>query len=131
VGVASLVARGARLDTVLWLAGAGLSVLFLAARRVGGLVTVLLLGVFGGAVAVLGSAGLRTVLAHGSGWFLLVAGFAAVTGEVRRSVDPRSATDAATLQRGTMVPALWWFMVFWLATLAALVYGGAVLLGAL
>jgi hypothetical protein len=39
-----------------------------------------------------------------------------------------TSSDAAVLQRLTLLPDIFWLAVFWLATMSALVYGGVTML---
>jgi len=126
---AVLLVRG-RTAAVLWL-----SLVFL------GLMLLVVANLFG-AVVVLGTGGLlflaaryatgdaQAVAAYTWVWFLLVGGFVHVLefGRARRG-GKDTGSDAVALRGMTRVPATLWVGVFLLGTLAALSYGGAVLLG--
>jgi len=75
----------------------------------------------------------QTLFAYTWTWFLLVGGFRHVL-EFRR-IRPRggkdSDSDAAVLRKMTFLPAPLWVGFFWIATFAALLYGGGILLGML
>ncbi|OLB80588.1 MAG: hypothetical protein AUI14_06100 [Actinobacteria bacterium 13_2_20CM_2_71_6] len=80
-----------------------------------------------------GSRDVQTLFAYTWTWFLLVGGFRHVL-EFRR-IRPRggkdSDSDAAVLRKMTFLPAPLWVGFFWIATFAALLYGGGILLGML
>jgi len=57
-------------------------------------------------------------------WFLLIGGFGHVV-----ALGWGHSADAAALRKASYLPKTLWSGFFWLATLAALVYGGGILLG--
>jgi hypothetical protein len=76
------------------------------------------------------SPGQQTFFAYVWIWFLLIGGFGHVLAfqSERRSGDD-TGSDAYRLRLMTFLPASLWSGFFWLATLAALIYGGGILLG--
>ncbi len=126
----ALLLTGGRTVAVLWL-----SLLFLA------LMMLVVANLFG-AVVLVGTGGLlflaaryatgeaQTVAAYTWVWFLLIGGFLHVLDFRReRAKGPDTGSDAVALRAMTFLPAPLWVGFFWLATLAALLYGAAILLG--
>jgi fatty acid desaturase len=68
----------------------------------------------------------RTVLAYAWVWFLLLGGF--IQTVQYNGTQQGWSADASNLRELTKLPRGFWGMLWWLATLAALVYGGGVLL---
>jgi hypothetical protein len=58
-------------------------------------------------------------------WFLLIGGVRAITGLFWSTHGGSTTSDAAVMQRLTLLPDIFWLAVFWLAAMAALVFGGA------
>ena len=61
-------------------------------------------------------------------WFLLMGGTRKITDLFWVTHGGSASSDAAILQRLTFLPDIFWLAVFWLATMSALLYGGALLL---
>ena len=61
-------------------------------------------------------------------WFLLMGGTRQIPDLFWAMKHGDTSSDAAVLQRLTFLPDVFWLAVFWLAALAALVYGGSLLL---
>jgi hypothetical protein len=81
------------------------------------------------------SADVQQIVAFTWVWVLLINGFVDVVDlrgqrrEARRAGDPDRSSDAYVLGRMTWLPGALWVLFFLLATLAALVLGGSMLLG--
>jgi hypothetical protein len=61
-------------------------------------------------------------------WFLLIGGVRTITSLFWATFRQNPGSDAAVLERLTLLPDVFWLAVFWLGTMAALVYGGATML---
>jgi hypothetical protein len=61
-------------------------------------------------------------------WFLLMGATRNITDLFWVTHAGDSGSDAAVLQRLTWLPDIFWLAVFWLATMSALLYGGALML---
>ena len=61
-------------------------------------------------------------------WFLLIGGVRMITSLFWATFQQDPDSDAAVLEGLTILPDVFWLAVFWLGTMAALVYGGATLL---
>jgi hypothetical protein len=61
-------------------------------------------------------------------WFLLMGGARMIPGLFWATYFDDRTTDAAIMQRLTLLPDIFWLAVFWLAAAAALVFGGAKML---
>jgi hypothetical protein len=120
LGAAKMIQLG-HSDAVLWLTLLLLAVLLLTLRNTFGFVAVLATGLLLYIVARYASAGTATVVAYGVGWFLLLAG-------VRAVVDHRiGAQDADILAGITKVRPSIWVWLWLIVTVAALGFGGAML----
>jgi hypothetical protein len=127
---ALLLVRG-HVTAVLWLS---VVLLFAALLLAGTWWTRLTLVVMGALIVFVlrtTSAGQQTFFAYTWVWFLLIAGF----GDVLVLQNIRSGgkdvrSDAYKLRTMTYLPASLWSGLFWIATLATLVIGGAILFGA-
>jgi len=107
---------------VLWLTLILLAVLLLTVRNAFGFVPVLATGVLIYIVARYGSPGADTILAYGVAWFLLLAGVRVVADH---GVNARDAGKLSDLTR--IRPSIWVWL--WLVlTVAALGFGGGLLL---
>lgn len=122
VGAAALI-RAGYIVAVLWIGLAGTLVVLVGMRRRNfGLVTVAAAFVLLAADAGFTSAAVQVVSAYALTWFLLVSGVRTI---VARGAD---AADAGRLRGMTKIPTGFW-SVLWLAgSVAALVYGAALLL---
>jgi hypothetical protein len=82
-----------------------------------------------------GSTGLQEIVAFTWVWVLLISGVVDVLGlrgirrAMRQAGDRDRSSDAYQLGRMTLLPGALWVLFFLLATLAALVLGGSMLLG--
>lgn len=70
----------------------------------------------------------QLAFAHFWVWFLLIGGVRTITGLFQATSRNDEKSDAAKLAKLTLLPDIFWLAVFWLATMAALIYGGARLL---
>jgi hypothetical protein len=126
---AMLLSKG-HVDAVLYLS---LFFLVLALLRTGnffGGLAVVLTGAMVFVVARYGSSGQQTFFAYTWVWFLLFGGFGHVLALQRlRGEGKDDSSDAFQLKAMTFLPASLWSGFFWLGSLAALVYGGGILLG--
>jgi hypothetical protein len=125
LGFAALLG-GHRVTLMLWLAIALLAALLLKIRNAYGVFSVLVTGAATFAVSWFGSASLQAGFAYLGTWFLLFAGVRPVF-ELRRSRRRQPGSDADQLAGLTGIPAAAWVLLFGLATLAALVVGGRLL----
>jgi hypothetical protein len=97
-------------------------------RNVFGLFAVLVTGALLWVVAMRAEATVQLVFAYVWVWFLLMGGTRQIP-ELFLGVRGNDAsTDAAHLQRHTYIGDVVWLFVFWLLSLGALVYGGALML---
>jgi hypothetical protein len=97
-------------------------------RNAFGLFAVLATGALLWVVAMRAEPPVQLVFAYVWVWFLLMGGTRQIPELFLgvRANDPR--TDAALLQRQTYIGDVVWLLLFWLLSLGALVYGGALLL---
>lgn len=127
LGGVYLLAHG-RPEWVLW-CSLGLFVLLLF--RMGnplGFLAVIGTGILLWYVAVHWSHDAQLAFGHVWVWFLLMGGTRTIPGLFWGVHDGDTTSDAAVMQRLTFLPDVFWLGVFWLASLAALVYGGAKML---
>jgi hypothetical protein len=126
---AVLLTRG-RTVAVLWLSLAFLALMMLVVANLFGAVVLVGTGGLLVLAARYATGEAQTVAAYTWVWFLLIGGFLHVLDFRReRAKGPDTGSDAVQLRRMTYLPAPLWVGFFWLATLAALLYGAAVLLG--
>jgi len=124
---ATMLAHGVKPDVVLWVSLGLMVVVFLQIRNVFGSLAVIAAGYLFYVVAHYGTVTGRTVFAYSWVWFLLLGGFVHT---VQYNVKRQGwSGDAGILRDMTKLPRGFWGMLWWLATLAALIYGGGVLLG--
>ncbi|MFC0531773.1 M50 family metallopeptidase [Phytohabitans kaempferiae] len=126
---AMMLAAGARPDAVLWVAVVLLAVILLQMRNAFGVLAVVVAGFFLVMLVHNASPDLRAVCAYTLVWFLLLGGFFSALQWNRRSVGWSS--DAGILRELTRLPMGFWGILWWLLTLAALIYGGGILFGAI
>jgi hypothetical protein len=121
VGAAKLIEVG-HIVAVLWLALVALAILAFPARRSGfGLAVVIVSGVLVFLVARYSPLGVQVAVSYGIAWFLLVSG-------VRVVLQHGShAGDAIILREVTRLPRGLWSGLWLAGTVAALLYGGALL----
>ena len=79
------------------------------------------------AVAMRSTEAVQLVFAYVWVWFLLMGGARQVP-ELFWAMHTEPHTDAGLLQKHTLIGDVVWLFVFWLLSLGALVYGGALLL---
>jgi hypothetical protein len=116
-------------DMVLWSSLLFLLAMLLAVRGVVGWITVPALVVVIGYIAVKAEPPLQLLYTHMWVWFLLIAPVERMFIFVEtKTYDRREGTDAAGLQRRTLLPREFWTLVFLAGTVAALVYGARLLL---
>jgi hypothetical protein len=131
---AILIVEG-RVRPMLWLSVVCLILVLIQTVNPGGLISVTLTGTILFFVARDGTENTQLWFAHIWVWFLLIGGFWHVVGlmDVRRGLrekgQPDLRSDAARLGVITMLPAALWVGFFWLASLATLLFGAAILLG--
>ena len=129
---AGLIAAGlisiGRIVAVLWLGLLLLAAMLLLVRNCFGLVVILICGALLFLVVRYATAGTETVVAYGVTWFLLISGPKVASVAARK---PKDVGDAGILAGMTFLwPSAWCFL--WMAgTIAALIVGGAILIGAL
>ena len=109
-----------------------LSLVFLAGvlimtRNLFGVFVILFLGAILWAVAMRSTEAVQLVFAYVWVWFLLMGGARQVP-ELFWAMHTEPHTDAGLLQKHTLIGDVVWLFVFWLLSLGALVYGGALLL---
>jgi glucose-6-phosphate-specific signal transduction histidine kinase len=120
---------------VLWLSLLFLAILLLQVAHLRGALIVVAVGAVIFLFARYGSDGAQTVFAFTWIWFLLIGGFRhvvyylGVRRAAKESKKPDKSSDGYRLKEQTHIPAPLWVGFFWLATLAALVLGAAILLG--
>jgi Peptidase M50B-like len=109
-----------------------LSLLFLAGvlimtRNLFGVFVILSVGTMLWVVAMRSTESVQLVFSYVWVWFLLMGGARQVP-ELFWSMHTDPMTDAGLLQKHTLIGDVVWLFVFWLLSLGALVYGGALLL---
>jgi hypothetical protein len=104
-----------------------MAVIFLRVRNFFGWLFILGAGAVFVMVAINGSPTARQVFVYTWTWFLLLGGLVHTVETNLKSVG--WSGDANTLRQLTKVPRGIWGGLWWLATIAALVYGGGVLAG--
>jgi len=124
---AALLLRGAT-EAVLW---ASLGFLFLMLFMVRGwfglsLVPALMVVIFATATQV--EPPLQVFFTYVWVWFLLIAPVEDMLVHIRQKIYESSGSDTRTMQRLTLVPSELWSLIFLTGTIAALVYGGSLLL---
>ena len=109
-----------------------LSLVFLAGvlimtRNLFGVFVILFLGAILWVVAMRSTEAVQLAFSYVWVWFLLMGGVRQVP-ELFWAMHVDPDTDAGLLQRHTLIGDVVWLFVFWLLSLGALVYGGALLL---
>jgi hypothetical protein len=97
-------------------------------RNVFGVFAVLVTGALLWVVAMRAEPTVQLVFAYVWVWFLLMGGTRQIPELFLGVSGNDSSTDAAKLQQHTYIGDVVWLLVFWLLSLAALVYGGALML---
>ncbi|MBF6328220.1 M50 family metallopeptidase [Nocardia transvalensis] len=128
LGCAALLGAG-RLTLMLWLVVAGLVVLLLVVRNLFGWLAVICTGAVVFGVSWFGTVVQQGVFGYAVAWFLLFGGLRAVA-ELQRVHMRGDGSDADQLAYLTRLPGLLWVLLFGAASLAALIVGGRLLLGA-
>jgi hypothetical protein len=130
----ALLLRAGQPVVVLWISLVFLAIMLLQLANMFGRLAVLLTGAVIFLFARYGSTGAQTVFAFTWIWLLLIGGFRDAIGlsQVRRKIREAKkkddSSDAFQLRKLTYVPATLWVGFFFLATLAALVLGGTILI---
>ncbi|MBF6184589.1 M50 family metallopeptidase [Nocardia farcinica] len=132
LGFAALLAAD-RITLMLWTSIALLAAVLIKVRNLYGLCTVLALGALVFAVSWFGTDLVQAAFAYLAAWFLLFAGLRPVVemqrGRRHRWGNPGGVdSDADQLAALTHLPALLWVLIFAAIALAALLYGGGLLL---
>lgn len=122
-----LLVRG-HTDATLWGSVAFLAVMLLVVRGWVGWITVPLLTVAIVLVATRVGGPTRELLAHVWAWFLLIAGVEAMLVHVSDQIYRNPEADTSRLAKLTLLPSALWALLLLAGTVAALVYGGGMLL---
>jgi hypothetical protein len=126
---AILLTKG-QVSVVLWLSLVFLALALLQSRNLVSIVATIATGAVVGAVLRYASAGQQTFFAYTWIWFLLIGGWGhVILLQALRRGGPDPGSDALQLRKLTFLPASLFSGVFWLGSLAALIYGAGVLLG--
>jgi hypothetical protein len=127
LGGVFLLARG-QPEMVLWASVGLLAVILLMIRNPLGFVAVIGTGVVLYWVARHWPDPAQLAFGYFWVWFLLIGGVRTITGLFWATYRDDRGSDAAIMQKLTLLPDIFWLALFWLGTMAALVYGGATLL---
>lgn len=120
---AILLAHGVRPDAVLWTTVVLIGAVFIQAKNFFGVLVTVATGLVFFLIARNASAQVREWCVYTLVWFLLVGGVKGIADH------GRGAGDAAKLREWFKLPRGFWAGIWWLATLAGLVYGGGILFG--
>lgn len=126
---ATLLANRIRPEVILWVSLGLLVLILLQTRNFFGWISVIVTGGLFFMVVHYGTPTGRMVFVYTLTWFLLLGGFIH-TVQYNLKYAGWSA-DAGSLRDMTKIPRGFWGLLWWLATLAALVYGGGVMVGAI
>jgi hypothetical protein len=124
-----------RPDAVLWIGLALLALFLLLARNVRAFLATIALGLLVIAALNTHDPATKAFAAVTWAWILLAGSVVDVLGlrsyrrELRRNGQKDTSSDAYQLRKATWVPAALWVLVFFIASMVALIYGGALLLG--
>jgi hypothetical protein len=124
---ATALSNGMDPNVILWVTLVLMAVVFLQVRNVFGWLVILVAAFFFVLVALKGSPTARQVFVYTWTWFLLLGGLVHTVETNVKSVG--WSGDANSLRELTKVPRGIWGALWWLATIAALVYGSGVLAG--
>ncbi|MEV4617228.1 M50 family metallopeptidase [Asanoa sp. NPDC049573] len=124
---ATALANGMDPNVVIWVTVVLMAVIFLRVRNLFGWLFILAAGTLFVMVAVNGSPTARQVFVYTWTWFLLLGGFVHTVETNLKSVG--WSGDASALRKLTKLPRGFWGGLWWLATIAALLYGGGLLIG--
>lgn len=122
-----MLVHGFQPRAVLLMTLALMTLLLLMVRNLFGLLAVPATAAVVWAVAMRADPAAQTVFAYIWVWFLLMGGARQIP-ELYRNWRAGTEPDTAVLASKTMTSSAFWVVVFWLASLSALVYGGALLL---
>jgi Peptidase M50B-like len=125
---ATMLANGVSPDVVLWVSFALVVLILFQIRNMFGWFAVVVLGCVLFLVGRYGTATGRAVFAYTWVWFLLLGGFVQ---NALHNVGPNWSGDANNLRKWAKLPRGFWGLLFWLVTLAGMIYGGGILLGAI
>jgi hypothetical protein len=114
--------------SVLWGSMAFLAVMLLVVRGILGLLLVPALMVVLYQVATKAEPPAQALVAHVWTWFLLISAVQQMIMFMRTATFNVPISDAAALSRQTLLPAALWGMLMLIGTIAALAWGGAMLL---
>ena len=114
-------------ETVLWGSIAFLSVMLLATRGFLGPLLIICLMVALYQIVTKAEPSMVNFVAHLWTWFLLISGVQAALMLIRRDYKGKG-NDAELLQKATLLPTYLWALILLVGTVAALVYGGGMLL---
>jgi hypothetical protein len=118
-----------QVTVMLWAAAAVLVAMLVMVRNWYGALSLTLTGAAVVVVSLYASADVQAAFAYAMTWFLLIGAVRPVAElRVQRRRQPGAPTDADTLARLTPLPGAFWVVVFGSATLAALAFGGWLLL---
>jgi hypothetical protein len=121
LGAAALISAGHSV-AVLWIGLAGLLAIMVTLRRSFGIFTVVVVFVLLFLIAGFASVGVQVITAYVIAWFLLLSGIQGI----RARKD--GSGDSETLRGMTKIPHGFWYGVWLLGSLAALVFGATLLL---
>lgn len=114
-------------ETVLWGSIAFLAVMLLATRGFFGPLLIICLMVALYQVVTKAEPSMVNFVAHLWTWFLLISGVQAALMLVRQDYRAKG-NDAESLHKATLLPTYLWAVILLIGTVAALVYGGGMLL---
>ncbi|MGW4941392.1 M50 family metallopeptidase [Actinoplanes sp. NPDC004185] len=120
--------RHDRPESLLWISVALLAVILLKMRNPLSITVAIGTGFVLYWVARYWSDPAQLAFAYSWVWFLLMGSTRKITDLFWATHKGSATSDAAVLQRLTLLPDVLWLGVFWLATMSALVYGGVTML---
>jgi Peptidase M50B-like len=115
-------------ETVLWGSIAFLAVMLLATRGFFGPLLIICLMVALYQIVTKAEPSLVTLAAHVWTWFLLISGVQRMLMFMRTRNYNAKGNDTDWLRKGTLLPQYLWAVILLVGTIAALVYGGGMLL---
>jgi hypothetical protein len=123
--IAAVLISTGRMVAVLWLGLVLFAVMLLTVRNFFGGIVILTCGALLYLVVRYGTAGVDTTVAYGVAWFLLISGTRVALGIVRR---PSDVADAGVLAGMTFLWRWVWCLLWLAGTIAALAFGGRILI---
>lgn len=126
-GGVQLLVHDADPRSVLFLSLVFLAGVLIMVRNLFGVFVILFVGAILWVVAMRSAEAVQLAFAYVWVWFLLMGGVRQVP-ELFWAMRTDPATDAGLLQKHTLIGDVVWLFVFWLLSLGALVYGGALLI---